>query len=192
MTTQAGEAEFNAELWIGVPEWPRVDVNSVERWRGVGFVEFQIAGTLCHHQKFMGLGFQVPRTDRLALLAYSYYGSNLPGVGNPDLATPLETVEVLRDRLTELDLVLDPVHYAKFAEAYLPIEAESAWRYAVRRDLPIFSEPVRLLDTTERELIGLEPDWKDAVEYLAAYWDRIDPSHAPPPWTAVAHYPNSD
>src|SRR5262245_39016460 len=131
------EAPDEADLWIGAPAWPRSwQKQSGARgapWEGVALEEFQIAGLRCHHQEFFGLRFRVPRRDPLAILVASYLGSHLPGTGNPEDATPLEEVVRVRDRLSEIGLVLDPTYYARFAEAYIPVSAESAWRYAVHR-----------------------------------------------------------
>ncbi|MEL7060771.1 MAG: hypothetical protein AAGN46_12165, partial [Acidobacteriota bacterium] len=174
------EAEFEGELWIGAPAWPaESNVESVGRfdpWKGLALSDFQIAGLLCHHQKFYGLKFQVPTSDPLAVLSFSYLGSHLPGVGNPEMATPLEEILELRSRLAEIDLVLDPVHYARFAEAYLPVTAESAWRYAIARRLPIFERPHRrILETTRRlDYLGLDATWEAAAAYLKAYWEHVE------------------
>ena len=195
-----------SELWIGAPAWPTEDaidwLHRLEPWAGLGFTEFQIAGLLCHHQKFFGFQFEVPLDDRLAGLAHAYYASSLPGLATPEAATPLEEVTRLRDRLAELGLVLDPVYYAWFAEAYLPISVESAWAYAMQRELPMYEWPQgSRFDRVRRlEYIGLDSEWTTAAEYLRAFWLYFEQerrpgallSGLPARWTAVMHVPNSD
>jgi hypothetical protein len=164
-------------------------------------VEFQVAGVFCHHQRFYGLKFVVPNDDRLALLADSYLSSNLPGCWTAEYATPLEDLLQLRDRLQALGLALDPVEYAKFAEAYVPIEGGTAWQYAIDADFAVATQANwKHAETREaRWELGLGEEWSGCEEYLAAHWRTLEERHNPalPPlrpnrWTAVLHYPNSD
>lgn len=193
-------AHYEAELWIGAPMWP-LGIDAPLPAAGPMCVEFQVAGVFCHHQRFYGLKFVVPNDDRLAVLADSYLASNLPGTWTAEYATPLEDLLQLRDHLQALGLALDPVEYPKFAEAYIPIEGETAWRYAIDADFAVATQADwKHAETREaRHEIGLGREWPDCEEYLAADWraleEKYSPAHRPwqpNRWTAVLHYPNSD
>lgn len=195
----------DAELWIGECRWPGPTASwhspsRMSPFAGVNVDEFQIAGILCHHQKFFGMCFQLPGADPLAALAHRYTESHLPGTGNPEFATPLDDIVRLRDQLAELGLVLDPVHYAKFAEAYLPIGAESACRYAFakRLRLVIRFHPEHTETAASVSEIGVAETWPAVQAHLTSTWEYLavdlDPRVAwtPERWTAVVHYPNCD
>jgi len=190
----------SGELWIGTNYLPHGWVPARSTLEGVRATEAQIAGILCHHETLFGLHFLVPEADPLAILANSYYGSSLPGRGNPDYSPDLDTVIEIRSKLGELDLVLDPVCYFHVAEAYIPLEAEAAWQYAERRQLSL------LIDTEKREerkalpsSLGLT-SWTVAASYLESAWrkaaeqsNRAFPfSTVPDRWFAAAVFPNSD
>jgi hypothetical protein len=191
-------AEYEAELWIGLPEWPE-DCQYVSPHPNDPAVctQFQIGGHFCFQQKFWGLKFHVPRDDPLAILGHSYLESELPGDRHEDYTTPLEEVIRLKNRLEHLGLDLDPVHYLKFAEAYIPINGASAWNYAISRELEIFSAPyARMHEKTRRlDFLGLGPSWTETMEYLKAFWESHggrDWFLTKEPWTAALHYPNCD
>lgn len=196
-------ARFDAELWFGTPQWPPTkeipSVKELLRWEGVGFTKFTVAGHHGHRQEFFGLVFHVPHTDALALLGASLFGSNLPGNWNAWKATPLSDLFQLKDRLDELDLELDPVHYGKFGEAYVPLEARRAWAYARRRDLKVFKHPEDETSLTMPGAMGLL-EWEQVDAHLERTWAAVSKElgmkqrglNPDRPLTAVLHYPNSD
>ncbi len=199
-------ADFDAELWIGAPSWPSDGEDpthfATHGWSGLAATEFQIAGVFCGQQRFFGLQCFVPKADQLASLGHHYLGSHLPGLSVAGYSTPFNSVLELRDSLSALGLELDPREYARFAEAYLPISAESAWEYAVKQDLRLMLDPQQGTGAGVGTLkeIGLAGNWEDVAAYLTAGWERVErlvrPSGphwgAPANWTAVLSYPNSD
>jgi hypothetical protein len=159
--------------------------------------DFQVGGHFCHHRLFFGLKFHVPRNDPLAVLAHTYLESDHPGPGNPDYTTPLEEIVLVKERLARLGLELDPIHYAYFSEAYIPVSGRSAWDYAISRELAVFTAPVaHKFETTDRlDFLGLGQSWEEAVEYLKAFWESNGGRTwflTREPWTAAVHYPNCD
>jgi hypothetical protein len=194
------EAEYDAELWIGIPELPK-------DCQGPGFfskvediavcADFQIGGVFCNHRSFFGLKFDVPKSDPLALLIESYSCTNLPGAGIPHLSTPLDKIVEVRSRLRDINLELDPIHYAHFAEAYIPVAGQSAWEYVIVNDLQIFIAPQhrRFEKTNRLDFVGLSESWDDVVAYLQGTWQQYGGDSwiaDGEPWTAAVHCPNSD
>ena len=188
------------ELWIGTNALPHGWVPAQATLEGVRATSAQIAGILCHHETLFGLPFFVPDDDPLAVLANSYYGSCIPGRGNPDYSPNLDELLKLRTRLRELRLDLDPVYYFHFAEAYLPMQAEAAWQYATERGLCLLIDSDKTgMRHVSPEEIGLT-SWAEGVSYLEAAWRRAEGlsterfafSTVPDHWFAAAVFPNSD
>jgi hypothetical protein len=129
MTAKALRETF---LMIGSTTWPAeekarrlVGTSELKPWEGLDFVRLQVGGIWLVEKRFYGLTFDVAADDPVSQILGSYRGSGLPGLG-PARATPLEAIVTLRDRLSDIGLQLDPLHYAEFSEGYLPIEARSA------------------------------------------------------------------
>lgn len=192
-------ARLQAELWIGFPAWPD-DCNDKELQNSNGVAvctDFQIGGVFCHHRKFFGLRFAVPKTDPLALLGESYESTNHPGLGNPEICTPLDEVLTLQGRLEGLGLELDAHHYPEFAEAYIPISGGSAWQYVKSKQLMIYKPPSEqhIEATTIPAYVGLGETWEEVGKFIRASWEQCGGYPwflSGDPWTAVLHYPNSD
>jgi len=203
------DAVQEAELWIGSPALPidpsRVHGISMPRisiWEGLSITEFQIAGVLCHHQVFFGFKFKVPETDLLAKLGHTYLGTHLPGNWSPKFSTSQSAIDKARGQLRELGLKLEEPEKDKLAEAYMPIESECAWSYAMNAKLPIFLHPHEhaLATVPSVEEIYLDGSWEQASQYLEAAWDKLQTdsdcesyyTKKPQNWTSVLHYLNCD
>src|SRR5262245_2293431 len=125
----------HAALWLGTDFWPVPQAvasccrqHSFHPWEGLGFVTLQVGGFHCVNRRVFGLKLHVPADDELARLLESYTGSDLPGRNRAygiDRATPLEDVVIAKRRLADMGLLLDPVAYADFGEAYIPLERQS-------------------------------------------------------------------
>ena len=127
----------SGELWIGANRTPPGWRPIANTYESVRVIEAQVGGTFCHHPALFGVAFDVPASDPLAELGNSYYGTDLPGHWNDEYSTGLDVVIDTRARLRELDLDLDAVCYFHLAEAYVPLDAERAWIYALRRGLKL-------------------------------------------------------
>ena len=122
-----------------------------------------------------------------------------PRRGNPDYRPSVDEVVTLREQLREVGLSVHPTKYSHFAEAYLPLEVESAWYYARVRNLRLVvhskTEPTSLRLPAE---LGLN-EWPDAQLYITAGWERASsfgPAEvrrpAPSSWFAAGVFANSD
>ncbi len=187
----------SGELWIGTNHLPPSWDSSRSTLEAVRVIDAQIAGIYCHHETLFGVSYYVPEDDPLSLLANTYSGSSIPGRINPDYSPDLDEILGLRKKLTDLGLKIDPVYYFHFAEAYIPIEAESAWAYTNTHefDLLLQNKTKPVLNKVSPIEIGLS-SWAKTKAYLEHAW-RISARHSgnsefPHRWFSAAVFPNSD
>jgi hypothetical protein len=187
------------ELWIGANYFPTEwDEGLVDGYECVWSDDAQIGGGLCNHEKLFGLRFAVPEDDPLAAVVNRYYSSNIPGFNPPDDAPSLEDIVEVRGKLADIGLELDPVHYFRLAEAYVPLEPKSAWAYAARRSFLLLTREASYGEPTPMHapsFMGLR-SWDDVDAYLRAAWLQAESAFhhplAPAFWHAMAVFPNSD
>lgn len=130
------------DLICGYNRWPQ----AVEKYgRKPAFAEItaqnaQIGGIFCNHEFMFGVCFFVPENDPLGVLIESYHLTHMPGRKAEGHSTPLDEILRLQVSLHELGLEIDPVCYAHFAEAFIPISYSSATSYALKRGFAITHE----------------------------------------------------
>jgi len=194
-----------AVLWVGIDRWPAVEAvkklvnqHSFDPWEGLAFEQIQVGGFHTIQKHVFGLKLHVPSDDPLARLAFSYMSTGFPGFWLNTYATPLEEVVLLKQRLSDLGVLIDSIKYPESAEAYFPLDANSAWDYAQVRKLLVFEHPHRGAgrQLTSLEAIGLS-HWDDVNQYLAGYWSKVtsdlgEPSVVPNRWLGVLNCANSD
>lgn len=193
--------DSGSELWIGANylpvNWSRSDIEGLYEciWDG----DAQIGGLSNNHETLFGLRFAVPDDDPLTVLGIGYYGSDITGFSPPDQAPSLDEVVEVRRKLAAIGLELDPTQYFRFAEAYIPLEAKSAWEYASRSGLLLMTREASYGEPIPKHapsFMGLRT-WDDVDAYLREAWlqfDKVAFQHtlAPVSWHAMAVFPNSD
>jgi len=135
--------------------------------------DVQIGGIFCNHELLFGLRFEIPDHDPLALLIESYQFTCLPGRKAEGYSTPLEDILTLRQRLAELRLEIDPVYYAHFAEAYVPLAFPSAVAYALERRFPLSYDSKNGKVTLEAKELGLVCA-DDIERFVARAWTETE------------------
>ncbi len=139
-----------------------------------------------------GIQFAIPADDPLSQLGNSYFGSHIPGASNPECTKKPEDIEHLSAQLTKLGLLIDCRRTEHFAEAYLPINAFSAWQYVILRNFKVVVPQGK----QGTELRGRDELALDTLEYLNGYiqeaWSNISKSDVSIELVAAAVFENWD
>ena len=133
----------------------------------------QIGGIFCNHEMMFGINFDVPEDDRLGALIESYHLTNMPGRKAEGHSTPLEDVNKLQAQLQELGLEIDPVCYAHFAEAFIPISFALATSYSLKRGFTITCESKGGRLSLEPKELGFECHY-DIKKFVEAAWIKTE------------------
>jgi len=133
----------------------------------------QIGGIFCNHELMFGVCFHVPENDPLSVLIESYHLTHMPGRKAEGHSTPLEEVIRLQVRLQKLGLEIDPVCYAHFAEAFIPISFSSATSYSLDRGFAITHESKSGRVSLEPKELGFE-SVEDVKSFVEAAWTKTE------------------
>ena len=163
------------DLICGYNLWPQ----AVEMYgRKPAFPEItagnaQIGGIFCNHELMFGVCFLVPEDDPLGVLIESYHLTHMPGRKAAGHSTPLAEVFRLQLLLQELGLEIDPVCYAHFAEAFIPISFSSATSYALKRGFVIAHESRGGRVSIDPKELGFE-SVDNVKEFVETAWIKTE------------------
>lgn len=187
-TSFGAPADAGAVLWIGADAWPSPDAAALHRrqesvgpWEGMELQEIKTGGLFCFYRKVVGIRFWLKEEDASARIAVSYSGTGFPGYRPPQLATSLEEVIRVRERLSEVGLILHPTKYPDFAEGYVPLQVESVWEYARMNALRVLLKPRYDVEpeTCTLDEIGIS-SFEDLDLYMTQYWQLLQRSSSNP------------
>lgn len=181
---------FMQTIFIGLVAWPggwtddpinnQVEFNPANHESGgwpvtaelpkeIAVIQHQTAGNACHHINLFGVFFKVNHGAPLLALEDKYYESQL-GWG----AVSWSALRELETDLVGHGLHMAHNEYQHLQEAFIPFDAESAFRYARE-----YAGTLTLPDGTETAWAELWPTYEDLRKHIA---DAYTNAKAWRPW----------